>query len=54
MTSVFNNSPNLIHHFTLGKMNLQNERKIKQVRVIRLIPGLQLFLFQEYEPIGPN
>ena len=51
MTSGFNISPNFVHLYTrAGKDNLQNKRKVNQVCVVRLIPGLKLFLFREYMP----
>ena len=35
-----------------GKTSLQNKSRLNQVCEVRLIPGLKLFCFQEYRPIG--
>ena len=40
--------------FWAGKMILENKRKRNQVCVVRLIPGLKLFLFREYGPFCLN
>ena len=51
-TSVFSAFPNFIHHFELLKLTCKaNDRWIKS-SIVRLIPGLYLFLFREYRPLA--